>query len=83
MTTATKLRQFRKQCERQTGATPGQIQVTLLDALIDVCAALSLSKRDTRKVLGRKATIELSTLRDMRVELVERPDSRQIGGGSV
>lgn len=72
MKTADKLRKFRQDCEREARAPAHQIEVPLLHLLNDVCTALQLTPRNTKKVLGRKGVQRLVTERQWTAELVDK-----------
>ena len=72
MKTASKLTQFRKQCEREAGKPANRIRIPLADALSDVCRALGITGQQRRRVLGRKSTVLLEDTRQERYQLVER-----------
>ena len=71
MILADKLRKFRQQCERDTGATASDIEVPLAALLDDMCKALKVSPKQRRKVLGRKNVIRLEDTRSIRIELAK------------
>jgi hypothetical protein len=72
MKTATKLRKFRQQFEREAGTPATHIEAPVAHVLNDVCRALGLKGRERKRVLGRKSTVLLEDTRNERVELVER-----------
>jgi hypothetical protein len=69
MKTATKLKRFRQQCEREAGCSAHRIKLPLSHVLADVCQALKLSRADKRKVIGRATVTRLEDVKTWRVSL--------------
>jgi hypothetical protein len=63
------LRRFRQECEHQSGKASHEIELPLLHMLADICAALKLSNRQRRRILGRKGIQQLDDFREWRVHL--------------
>jgi hypothetical protein len=72
MKSASKLRKFRQQCEREAETSADEIEAPLSHLLHDICKTLKLSGKQRRRVLGRKSYMRLEDTRDCRVDLVRR-----------
>ncbi len=70
--TVRKVRQFCKQFETQAALPSHEITgVTLSEVLFDVCQLLGLTRQQTKRVLGRKNSMQLRTYRRFRPTLRE------------
>jgi len=56
-----RLIKFRKACEQEAGAPATDIEVPLSHALDDVCRALNVTKRQRRKIVGKRNLAQLKT----------------------
>ncbi len=71
MKASSRLRQFRRSCEKEAARPAHQIKVPLLNVLNDVCCALRLSKTQRRKVLGRHGVVRLTHDRPWTATLID------------
>ena len=52
MKTATQLKKFRQQCERDAGVSAAHIKLPLLHVLNDLCQVHGISGKQRRRVIG-------------------------------
>lgn len=73
MKTAAKLRDFRRQCEKDAGVLADAIEVPLLLVLADLCQVLGFSRAESEQVLGREGVANLDAVLTERATLRVSP----------
>ena len=69
MKTATQLKKFRQQCERDAGVSAAHIKLPLLHVLNDLCQVHGISGKQRRRVIGGRGSHLLDDMQTWRVAL--------------